>query len=65
MEVFVVEFMRLVEIFLLHLVSDLAVFAVRGGFGEEKLVDDDVVSIDFVRCEFLNETLRLVEGEEL
>lgn len=38
---------------------------VRTGFGEEKLVDDDIVRVDLVRGEFLDEAFRLVQGQEL
>lgn len=32
--------------------------------GEEELVDDDVVSVDLVGGKLLDESFRLVEGEE-
>jgi hypothetical protein len=33
-------------------------------FGEEQLVDDDVVCVNLVLCEFLHEPLGLVQREE-
>lgn len=67
MEELVVEFVCLVQVFLLHVMPDPAVFTVRAYgkriqdtisttqqgkaltfFGEQELVDDDVVCIDFV-----------------
>lgn len=32
--------------------------------GEQKLVYNDVVGVNFIRGQFLNETLRFVEGQE-
>lgn len=36
----------------------------RTVLGEEQLVDDDVVRVDFVRGQFLYETFRLIQGQE-
>ena len=36
----------------------------RTALGEEQLVDDDVVRVDFVRGQFLYETFRLIQGQE-
>lgn len=40
-------------------------FTVVTGLGEKQLVNDNVVSVDFVGSEFLDKSLGFVEGEEL
>lgn len=45
--------------------SDRTLFTVVTGLGEKQLVNDNVVSVDFVGSEFLDKSLGFVEGEEL
>lgn len=81
MEAVFIQVKRLAEVLLLHLVPDATLLALvactsqlteaetvqggRTGFGEEELVDDDVVRVDLVLRQFLDEPFRLVQREEL
>lgn len=64
-EVLAVQIVDLLEILLLHFAAGVALRAGVGGAGEEQLVDDHGVGVDFVGAEFLDHALGFVEGEEL
>ena len=63
-EVLAVQVVDLLEVLLLHLATGVALRAGVGGAGEEQLVDDHGVGVDFVGAEFLDHALGFVEGEE-
>lgn len=64
-EVLAVQVVDLLKVLLLHLAAGVALRTGVGGAGEEQLVDDHGVGIDFVGAEFLDHALGFVEGEEL
>jgi len=63
-EVLAVQVVDLLEVLLLHFAAGVALRAGVGGAGEEQLVDDHGVGVDFVGAEFLDHALGFVEGEE-
>lgn len=64
-EVFAVKVVDLLEVLLLHLAAAVALSARVRGAGEEQLVDDHGVGVDFVGAELLDHALGFVEGKEL
>ena len=57
----VVYLLDLREVLVLHLAAGLALRAVLSGVGEQGLVDDDVVDVDFLLGELDGEALGLVD----
>ena len=63
-EVLAVQVVDLLEVLLLHFAAGVTLRAGVGSAGEEQLVDDHGVGVDFVGAEFLDHALGFVEGEE-
>lgn len=63
-EVLAVQIVDLLEVLLLHFAAGVALRARVGGAGEEQLVDDHGMGVDFVGAEFLDHAFGFVEGEE-
>jgi hypothetical protein len=59
------HFLNLTHVFLLHLSSCNALFALRSWIREQNLVDDNVSNVDILFGQFNRESLGLVHAQEL
>jgi len=61
----IVNLLNLRQILVLHFASRHTLFATLIRIGEENLIYDDVVNVDFLFGQFNGKSFRLVHGEEL